>query len=41
MSTITCTDVRQFVEVVAGLVREGIVFRADGKDLIIYLTGGF
>jgi hypothetical protein len=41
MSTITCTDVNQFVEVIARLVREGVVFRADGRELRIVLTGGY
>ena len=37
---ITCSDMKQFIEVIAGLVREGLTFNADADRLVINLTGG-
>lgn len=41
MSEIRCETIERFIEICAGLAREGIVFAADGEKLIIKLTGGF
>lgn len=37
--TVDCRDLEQFLAVIAGLVREGIGFRADAGNLRISLTG--
>lgn len=41
MSTITCRTMDEFVAVIAGLAREGIIFKAEADALTITLTGGF
>ncbi len=38
---IVCSSVERFVEVLAGLVRCGIVFNADADALVIELNGGY
>lgn len=41
---IRCYGVEQFTAVIAGLVREGVTFRADAttdRNYIIELTGGY
>jgi hypothetical protein len=40
-NTIQCSDVTQFVLIIAGLVRAGIVYYADADQLRITTTGGF
>jgi hypothetical protein len=37
---INCPDLNTFIEVIAGLVREGLSFKADAGTLVINLTGG-
>jgi hypothetical protein len=37
---INCPDMKTFIEVVAGLVREGLSFKADAGTLVVWLTGG-
>jgi hypothetical protein len=39
--TVTCTNLAQFIELVAGFVREGLTFRGDADRLEIILLGGF
>ena len=39
--TIACQDVSQFLEIIEGLVRRGIGFKADAGTLTITLTGAF
>lgn len=39
--TIYCKDMADFVAVIAGLVREGLIFDAITDTLTIRLTGGF
>lgn len=40
-NTIYCSDIEQFVLVIAGLVRAGIVYTAEADQLRITTTGGF
>lgn len=40
-STIQCATLVDFLDVCAGLVRRGIIFRADATTLFITLTGGY
>jgi hypothetical protein len=39
--TISCTDLRQFLNTIAGLVERGLRFEADADTLKITLTGGY
>jgi hypothetical protein len=39
--TITCQSIAQLIEVVAGLVREGLTFEADADTLRVTLLGGY
>lgn len=41
MSQIRCESIDQFVQVIDGLVRAGLTFRADAGTLIIDLLGGY
>lgn len=38
---IQCADTAQFLQIIAGLVKEGICFNASGESLVIECTGGF
>jgi hypothetical protein len=38
---ITCKDLTQFLNVIAGLVERGFTFDANADALTITLTGGF
>ena len=38
---IQCYNMKQFIEVCAGLAREGLTFDADAEDMKITLTGGY
>lgn len=38
---ITCVDMQEFVDVIAGLVEHGLTFNACATSLIIRLTGGY
>lgn len=39
--TINCESMEKFVEVIAGLVKQGLMFKAYSADLSITLTGGY
>jgi hypothetical protein len=39
--TITCPDLEDFLDVIAGLVQRGLTFRARQRELTIELLGGF
>ena len=41
MSSIQCETIKEFIEITAGLVREGVIFEAYSSNLLIKLTGGF
>lgn len=38
--SIQCNDIEQFMDVIAGLVRRGLTFKAHASTLLITLTGG-
>ena len=38
---IHCADIEDLAEVCAGLVKQGIKFRADTSTLVVTCTGGF
>jgi hypothetical protein len=39
--TILCDTIFEFLDVIDGLVRRGLTFRADAKTFTIELTGGY
>jgi len=39
--TISCNDLKDFLDTIAGLVERGLTFSANGSTLEIRLTGGF
>jgi|MDTG01.4.fsa_nt_gb hypothetical protein len=39
--TVTCKNLKDFIEVTSGYAREGVTFTADTQTLTITLTGGF
>lgn len=39
--TISCTDLKDFLDTIAGLVERGLGFHANGSTLEIRLTGAF
>ena len=41
MQQIRCETMEQFLQVVDGLVRAGLTFRADAGALVVDLLGGF
>ena len=41
MNIQTCTDLDQFLDIIAGLVKRGLTFRANADRLTIELLGGY
>ncbi len=41
MMTVECTTNEEFVQCIAGFVREGLTFTADASTRTITLTGGY
>lgn len=41
VGTVQCQSVEQLMEVVAGCVKQGLVFVADAEALTVTLTGGY
>ena len=41
MMTVKCTTLEEFIDCVAGFVREGLTFEADVSTRTITLTGGY
>ena len=39
--TISCTDLEQFIDIIADLVKRGFGFNADAQILRITLTGAY
>ena len=41
MQQIRCETIEQFMQVIDGLVRAGLTFRADAGALVVDLLGGY
>lgn len=41
MMTIYCNNHDRFMDTIAGLVRQGLTFKADADTLEIHLLGGY
>jgi len=41
VGSVKCETIEQFIQVCAGFVREGVIFKADAASLVVTLTGGY